>query len=416
MKSQIYVINAGRELMFLDLETLEYEIVSRADAAQKIAMLKQNPVTENKSSYLQRCNAVQKENIIEPLIITGFQCNYNCEYCFERDSKMNHHRMMVSDIENIKQFYQEYCEKTSFPLKFGDITVMGGEPLLPGNRELLEAIAEAWPDSRLNITTNGTYLEEHMPFLLKYNVRLKVSIDGAKETHFKKRRCKEPDGVYEKMIRSVAKLVKQNQEIVVLTVFEPDNMEEYTSFFDVLEQIGWLSNPNLSMGFIPQMQDGCDDISGEYLKNSLDAFCQLKRKDKRAKFADARKLVPGSINLRESIVLSQKHLYEPYRCKCLEMPDFTFLPDGNVQVCLAVSDSAGCIGTFKPEIKIDYEKIDKFKARRIDRMKKCRKCSMKAICRGGCVATALKKTREIDGTYCELWESPIFFEYLEEVL
>ncbi len=411
MNDNIYVIDAGQNYMIINIDSLEYIMIPK----NEILKFSYDEKLKVKLSYIDRFKPVSSKEIIEPTIITSFNCNYSCEYCFEHGIERCHERLLPQDIPLIMDFYQAYCNLYSFPFTFGALTIMGGEPLLPENRETLEHISELWPDSLLKITTNGTYIEEYSDYIINNKVQFKVSVDGTEEIHFRRRRCQQKDA-YEKAIKGISMLLNNQINTTIVTVFNPENIENYPRFFDLLEGIGWLRVPELTVGFVLEIGCGGDDIATDNVIRALKAFRKLKSIDKRAYYVNAQKLVPGCLNLVEAIMEAQQKMYDPYRCVCLGSPDFTFFPDGTIHLCTAFQNSSGCVGRYKPNIEIDQEKIELFRKRRIDTMSKCKKCSMKALCRGGCAATVMKKLGNPLGVCCELWESPLFLEYFETVL
>ena len=135
--------------------------------------------------------------------------------------------------------------------------------------------------------------------------------------------------------------------------------------------------------------------------------------DSRTRFVNKHKMVPGAIELEQGLILSNNKEFEPYRCANLYNPNFCFLPEGDVSICMGAINKNGTIGRYKPEVEIDYKKLDIIKARRIDRNEKCQVCSYKVFCRGGCLATALSRTSNCLEHVCDLWNTPDFIKYLE---
>lgn len=410
----IYVLEFADKNMLFDLKTLEAKIYTK----KEMFLCTQEELKKEfieKTEYTSRFEPVETNNIVNPTIITSYKCNYSCEYCFEKEEKKKTEVMSAEDIIKIARFYDFLSEKTSIPYKIGDITIMGGEPLLVENVETLNSITKMWPGNMLRITTNGTYLTEYMDFIGENNIEIKVSLGGTEEVHHKRRKC-DMEGVYDKTIQGIKELLNRNVRTTVMIVFTPEDIYNYIQLFDLLVDLGWTQNPALEVAFIPEIGVGGDDMAEGKIIDSLKAFRELKALDWRTKFVDARKLLPGSISLIMSLQYAREKKYEPYRCSCLEKPNYAFLPDGRVQLCAAMQDTMGCIGRYKPTIEIDFEKINQFSKRRVDSLEKCKDCRMKALCLGGCAATSLSKKNEIIDTYCGFWDNPDFLEYLEDIL
>ena len=174
MNENIYVINMGKEYFLFNIDTLESRTISKEIIKEKQFNSIDYKQLNKKGNYIDEYIPQKNIQIIQPTIITGFDCNYSCEYCFQNEMIKTSNRTSCEDINKIKQFYKQYCEMFNISLEFGSINIMGGEPLLPHNRELLEYTASSFPDSTLKITTNGSYLNEYKHFILNNNIKMKV--------------------------------------------------------------------------------------------------------------------------------------------------------------------------------------------------------------------------------------------------
>ena len=412
----LYAINLGEHFLVINLESLKTELISKKEFQNKEKLIEKYSDLFAQKSFLDTSRPKELGKTISPMIIPSFNCNYSCSYCFEKKLGTLQDKMTREDVDKIIEFYKIYCDRESFPLNFSEIRIMGGEPLLPENRNVLEEIISVWANDSFIITTNGTYINDFLDLFSGHNVKFKVSLDGIQKVHFKRRYCSQKDS-YQKTLNGISNLLLNGMKVTVLTVFCPEYVEFYSSFFDLLEELGWLKSENLNVAFVPQVGIGCDDISHDYIVNALKAFKILKERDRRTCSVDARKLLPGGINLINAIIDEKHGVFSPYRCSCLSSPDFAFLPDGSIKLCIGISDELGYIGTYKPSIKIDWERLKLYKHRRIDgvAMQKCQKCAKKIFCLGGCVATSLSKGKGILGQYCDLWNNMDYLDYFETI-
>lgn len=417
MKSDlIFVIERKYNYILINIESLNVEIISKKEIYingkinPKINYLIETP------SFVNTLIPKQDNEFIEPHIITSFNCNYSCTYCYQQDQKRKSKIMTPLDIQKIKLFYDEYCNFYNIPKKFGIINIVGGEPFLPENEETIMAISQNWSDNILSFTTNGSYLNYYSSFIQQHKIRIKLSLDGTKEMHYRRRITREKDA-YENTIASLNMLIDNDVDTNIITLFNPKWWKEYPQFFDEMVQLGWLKSSKLTIGFIPQFGRGCDDISKESIENNIEAFFKLKQIDSRADKIDARKLYTGSNNLITSLYQSRtSKTYDPYRCSCLSKPSYSFLPDGTVHFCISAINDQSLIGRYKPIIEIDHKKVETLKKRRFDQMEKCRLCNYKVFCKGGCVITAIEKTGQIDGLYCSIWDNPLFIKSFDQIL
>jgi len=79
-------------------------------------------------------------------------CNYNCEHC----NRFNNYRFTGHEYwKDSKDIYAQWSKK----IDIGAISILGGEPTLnPSINEWIDGIASLWPETRIEIVTNGTRL------------------------------------------------------------------------------------------------------------------------------------------------------------------------------------------------------------------------------------------------------------------
>lgn len=416
MGSNIYFIDNGPSVLLVDLNSLRTCEINKQDFTADAVKRAVAEHFSDSRPYFERLKPKKlTDDRISPTIVTSFACNYACEYCYQRPSKGMYDRMTPHGIDAIYGFYKFFCEKHQFPFEFDYITVIGGEPLLPENRAVLRRIVEVWSDQPLRITTNGAYLLDYAEFLIAHNVELTVSLDGTEQTHFARRKTADPLA-YRKAIDGIRLLLSNNLKISISAVFSPKNLNDYCAFFDEMETLGWLKNPNLCLTFLGEDGFGTDDRSYESVMQNLEAFVSLRRADKRAWYVNARKLLPGGTALTDALELASFDEYRPYRCGCLYNPSFAFLPDGSVMPCLSIQDSRFQIGRFLPEPELNEEYYTALANRRIDRMEKCRECSKRVLCKGSCLSTVLHKQGNCTSIDCSMWQNLDFLSYYEAVM
>ncbi len=409
----LYLVDIAGKYLVINLDSLNMielnknELIIEGKLNDKLTSMLEEP------SFTETLTPIANKDAISPLIITSFKCNYSCSYCYQRDLKCNDNILSVEKIAKIKEFYHCYCRDMHIEEKYKSISIMGGEPLLPENKNLIKAISHTWKGIPLTFTTNGTYLNDYIDFIINQKVNIRVSIDGTKDMHYLFRKTKDISA-YDKTIEAIKQLLDMEIPVQILTVFHPEIREEYTKYLDFLESLGWLKK-KLYVAFIPQFGHGCDDINNA--EENIIAYLDLCSLDTRAKFIDARKLFPGSINLKDALTMAKNsHCYECYRCSCLYQPDYKFLPDGTIHFCLMSSHEATKIGRYYPYIEYDIDKINSLSKRRYDKNEKCKNCKYKVLCMGGCAITGLIKTNSVEGIDCSLWKNPNFLKYYDKII
>lgn len=341
--------------------------------------------------------------MVKPLIIPSYKCNYSCDYCYQKDYQYKSDHMTRDMIKYIDKFYDEYCNIFGLEKQYSGISIIGGEPLLKENHNLIEAIFEYWNDQKFLITTNGVNVIEYSELLYNKNIQLHISLDGVKDHHLTRRRAV-PE-FYDKTIEGIKWAINNNIDVTLMCVFDPNNYKKYTEFFNQLQSIGWLENPYLQLHFILELNGGCDSISLEQLKIANDALFNLSQQDTRIKAANLTNFVPGSRHILKSFENDNREGISQYRCNCLSSPSYTFMPNGKVAICSMSQNEIGIIGEFYPDIKINVEKIISIKKRNFLNMPGCQSCDFALLCKGGCFATAAEQGRDINSPVCSLWKS-----------
>lgn len=80
-------------------------------------------------------------------------CNFNCDNC----NRLNNYYFSGHDRW---QDYDKIYEQWSQRINFGEISILGGEPLLnPTLHEWLAGTRRLWPAAKINILTNGSNLD-----------------------------------------------------------------------------------------------------------------------------------------------------------------------------------------------------------------------------------------------------------------
>ena len=114
-------------------------------------------------------------------VLLGFNCNFNCEYCGQKDYV---DVVPSASPKDVLQFVEK-IKSLNIPAP-GRVAFWGGEPLVYWKvlEVLIPALRELWPTSYSNIITNGSLLtKEKIDFLKKYQIAMTVSYDCVDDTH-----------------------------------------------------------------------------------------------------------------------------------------------------------------------------------------------------------------------------------------
>jgi uncharacterized protein len=420
MFDHIYTLRQNNGYKLINLYTLKTLQVSD----EEINKIKDNVHNDiirnflNETEIIYEYSSIKSQELSLNLqIVLSYKCNYRCTYCYEGGYKNANIKFRGEYLKNIDEFYTIYCKHYGINKNYKTISLMGGEPLLPENYKTIESIFSYWKDCNFIITTNGTYIEYYKTLLKKYPVELHVSLDGIKEIHYRYRRSNDLSA-YDQTLCGIRWLASEGISTVVMSVFHPEFVDKYPSFFDLMEELGWLKTENLGLFFNIEVGDGSDDIDFDYLIKTNEAFKQLKSMDVRTSKVQSKKIVPGSSRLITGAGdISAFKFPNTYKCSCLISPSYNFLPDGSVSLCNMFRPGEGIVGLYAPNVRVDFDKIELLKQRNVLRIDKCLKCKYKFLCGGGCPVSAFRKTGSYMEPNCGIWEKNYdILSYFENVL
>lgn len=149
---------------------------------KKLSKLQDNQLACDRKLIDKAFNLLNKKEKIKLRIIMLTDCVYNCRCCHHENIKETFNMCQIKKIENSLRIL-----RGNFDIQ--QITITGGEPLLPKNRSnllrLLRYIRSNWKKVDLSIITNAYYLNDKCISSLKpFNIRYKISLYGYNTSSF----------------------------------------------------------------------------------------------------------------------------------------------------------------------------------------------------------------------------------------
>lgn len=183
---------------------------------ETVPVLLANRLKSRLSYFILKTTAFPPETVN---LYPTFKCNLKCEMCFERHTKVEYEldkKEWLRILSEIKNFHPR-------------IHISGGEPFVyKGIMDIISQIKNL--KLYLHITTNGTFLEEYVDELIRFEVnRIDISIDGPEVIHDKIRGI---SGTFNKITRGLERLkkIKRHQPIVkinsVINLTNPNTMQD----------------------------------------------------------------------------------------------------------------------------------------------------------------------------------------------
>ncbi|MCT4574685.1 MAG: radical SAM protein [Alphaproteobacteria bacterium] len=328
------------------------------------------------------------------LIIPTYNCNLNCTYCYEQSYNLNSDNMK----ENLNIFDKEllFIDKKIKELKIHNVKkvkviLMGGEPLLKSNKELiLKIFKEIYKKGySLDIITNGVHLNFFIDDLIKYNIReIQVTVDGSKEIHDKRRVFKNGSGSFDVIMSNIYKAISKGIVVNLRVNVDNSNIDDLPKLANILVK-RFDNNKNLRP-YLYLLQDG--GCSGD--RNILNEeaaimkICKQEVDNENMRIFD--KKYHGS-NFINSIF--ENKTYHPVLRHCGASKNQYILDyRGDIYKCW---HGIGCnnykIGGLNNGVKFNKDKKISWENRNVLHFDKCLNCKYRYICGTGCPGRNIDK-------------------------
>ena len=157
-----------------------------------------NPESEAKifrSKYLDFLDSRETDEV-QLFYVSTYTCNFGCSYCYQEGYSTHEDHAKTE----VAAAFFDYIQ-SNFKGRRKYITLFGGEPLLPGNKNqlFLDYFISRCRELRIDlaIVTNGYHLAEYIPILSHGSIReIQVTLDGPAEIHNLRRPLKGGQGTF----------------------------------------------------------------------------------------------------------------------------------------------------------------------------------------------------------------------------
>ena len=181
----------------------------------------------------KRTRLDEKERLASLSFILTYNCNLSCSYCYQQSLAEKSGIPSMSG-EFVDKFFSDYFQQL-FPRvpKRLFITLFGGEPLLPPNREAITrvlAYARKRPSIRVDVSTNATTLLEMADLIGPGRGSIQsvqITLDGDRPLHDENRIPISGKPTFDATIAAVRKLIELQTRIPGLCVSMPNNYDAF---------------------------------------------------------------------------------------------------------------------------------------------------------------------------------------------
>lgn len=316
------------------------------------------------------------------LILTD-NCNFNCEYCYERDFGKASKNMTFETAKKVINVLIH--DLPSNPKKPYYLNFYGGEPLL--NFPVLKASVEYFIESikkfggeyYISIVTNGALITDDVAEFFKCNkIDVFVSLDGSNGVNDYQRKAKNGQSAYDCAAKALRTLSKHGLEANISFTITHNNIDGIEKQIEFLEK-EFNTKRIILNPLVIQNKDG--------LKFARQTF---------GKLVEFREYLWSRNNteltLPQLVSRFVSHDYGWKHCAC-QRHQVVAKPDGTVGPCLLQQNNDKYFNKSIDDIVNCKDHADKLFPEFFDRVSvripECRDCIALMLCRGGCASNAI---------------------------
>ena len=358
-----------------------------------------DPIEERQryeTAYTAFKRAAAKEEV-QLFFLLNYSCNFTCDYCYQ--SGYDPERAIDRDAA-IEAFFT-YVD-THFRGKRKYVTLFGGEPLLPGNREYVGEII-----TRLNaralglaIVTNGYTLLDYLPLLKTAAVReVQVTHDGPPALHNARRPLSGNLPTFDRIAEGIDGLLAAGIPVNLRTVLDRDNIAGLPELARIAKSRGWVGHPKFKTQFGRNYElHYCQGNSGRL-------FDRLSMWEAVVEQAKAH---PEVLEYHRPALSVSRYLFENGAlpsglfdsCPATKS-EWAFDYTGRIYSCTATVGKAGEeLGRYWPAETPLNDMAAEWAARDVTTIPQCTTCALQLACGGGCGAVAKNARGQILSADC----------------
>ena len=362
---------------------------------EKVMLLKDNgyvvddDIDEfNRICVEERLSRYNKETL-DLTIAPTLSCNMDCPYCYE-DKKA---KFMSSEvIDKLIDFVKNKINNSK--LKKVNVVWYGGEPLLcvdiikKISAELITICNNNSIKYASGIVTNGVLLNKEVAEILVKECSItsaQITIDGLKETHNKRRRLKNGEDSFSRIIDNIEN-IKDILKVSIRVNVDKSNSDELDRLIDFLIDIQNWGN-KVEIYFAPIVMKGTDVCAVD--ANSCISSSEFGIVEGKLLHKMYNKGAKNSIRLLSP---NRKLSF----CTAIGMNSFVIDPDGLLYPCwdyIGIPEKS--VGKIMNRIDISNEYS---KWLLLDIPEECKECNLVPLCKGGCPSARLLNQNK---PYCD---------------
>lgn len=287
------------------------------------------------------------------------------------------------------QVMDQLAEGAKIPIS---LTLYGGEPLLPHNREIVEHIVTLATAREYTIgaITNGTCLEVFLDLLDPKKISsIQVTLDGPPEAHDRRRFLQGGQGTFDQIACNLDTVLEMGLPVNLRINVDQGNIAALSPLDELIANRGWLNYPHFRAYSAPTDDwlpaGNCENFTAaqlmQYGRQAL-GDGPVERMFEQA-FQDRVKGLVTALQTRKPPVLGV------FFCGA-NAGQYVFDPFGDLYSCWEDVGQGEwyTLGRYHPIFELKPEPPDKRWGRSLLDIPQCIQCRYVFLCRGGCKARA----------------------------
>ena len=336
---------------------------------------------------------------VQLFFVPNYACNFACSYCYQ-DEYTNPNQFATNDL--VDAFFA-YIQK-EFANRKKYITVFGGEPLLPGQkqRELIAYLLQKANDAAIDVcfVTNGYTLIDYVDLLKISRIReVQITLDGTEKVHNARRILKGGGDSFNRIVEGINACLSNNITVNLRMVLDKENIVDLPALANFAIEKGWTNSPYFKTQIGRNYELHHCQSAASKLYSRIEMYQELYSLIKQHPHILTFYKPAYSISkfLSENGELPDPLFDSCPACKTEWAFDYT----GHIFPCTAtVGKKDESLGTFYPEIKLNSQAVEPWEERDVTAIPECKTCSMQLACGGGCGSVAKNKNGSVCSPDC----------------
>ncbi len=344
--------------------------------------------------FLKIASVINKreKNEAKFVFLISYDCNFNCFYCYEngptksiRSSFTN--KKVLSAFGKFDQLSN--CHKSVSK----EITLMGGEPMLKKNFEIIKEIVKQGNQKnyKFDVISNGFEINYFENILSEKSFSsFQITIDGPQQIHDKRRTHKMGIPTFERITNNIDLLLSKGIKTTVRINIDEKNKDYINELLSFIETKEWEKQNNFSY-YIAPVFNNCLAF------NNIRNFSLIENLKNNFYVSDAFNI---DKKLEEYYNGVSKLLFRTTFCGA-QTGMYIFDPLGNIYTCFDVVGNENLsVGKYYPDFKLNINRLKLWQEKSVFDMENCKNCKYGILCGGGCIARSLSIYGSLQKGYC----------------